>query len=543
MDRTFQLARIFQSGMVLQYGKPVQFYGKTRPGAVVSVQIQGKIRQARTDSEGNFRVTAGPLHVSKKENVIIRSACMGFKEGAEEWDPGVEEIVLSNVAVGAVFITAGQSNMEFFMQFEKHFADEQPGCRNCRLRYYNVPQVAFDGQESAFDYSRTGIWRQIDEETLGGAGAVGYYFQKMLEKELDMPVGIVNCSWGGTRIMAWMDPGTVAEAGPLWLQEHETAAAGLDFDAYYEEQKHNPMNDRGSLTDNPFYRFMMPVTHTQEENMRFLAGLGELPDAADGNGAGYAPPLAPESFPGCLYEHMVRPLAGFAVQGILWYQGESDDDTSFGPGVYGPMLKGMIADWRRLWNEKLPFFIVQLPGFERWLMNENRDFRTIRRAQEETARTTDSCWLCSIGDVGEQYDIHPKDKKTVGERLALLALGHLYGKEILCDPPFLLEYGMVPGTELPTISLKFANAGTGLTFADGQELEVRADGAECTYHAEVQGDCLILTLIDAQKNAPCEVTISFAQKPYYRITLKNSADIPALPFEVSVINESRGQVQ
>ena len=99
------------------------------------------------------------------------------------------------------------------------------------------------------------------------------------------------------------------------------------------------------------------------------------------------------------------------------------------------MLTAMISDWRALWeNTELPFLLVQLPGWENWLDSPgNLDYMTIRKCQEMVARTVDHAWLCSISDAGERMDIHPKNKKVVGERLALLARGHVYGESLLCE--------------------------------------------------------------------------------------------------------------
>lgn len=100
------------------------------------------------------------------------------------------------------------------------------------------------------------------------------------------------------------------------------------------------------------------------------------------------------------------------------------------------MLTAVIGDWRKLWNEPLPFLVVQLPGYSHWLRNPpGNHFSQIRACQEQVANTFDSVFLCSISDVGEELDIHPKDKRTVGHRLALLALGHIYSYPILCDAP------------------------------------------------------------------------------------------------------------
>ena len=100
------------------------------------------------------------------------------------------------------------------------------------------------------------------------------------------------------------------------------------------------------------------------------------------------------------------------VRGVLWYQGESDN-VDGRQALYQGMLSAVIADWRTCWSDsELPFLIVQLPGWESWLDQENHDYNTIRKAQENVTKETAQTYLCSISDAGEQMDIHPKNKKS-----------------------------------------------------------------------------------------------------------------------------------
>lgn len=499
-----RLAEIFQDRMILQRSIPVRIWGTADADALVYAQIQGKTAETRTDHSGAFALTIEALRESAEETLTVSTEH--------------EEICIKQVAVGEVWIAGGQSNMEFFMEFEKHIAEEKESCTDAAVRFYDVPEVAFTGQREAFDYSKVGIWRTLTKDDIGYYSAVGYYFAKKLRAALGVPVGIVGCNWSGTRIASWMDPASVSKAGPLWIREYEKAAAGLDMDAYYEAEKKNPLNDRGTLLDNPFYKFMMPKTHTMEESIEFLSQLGEGP-------GDFVVRLSPENIPGCLYEHMVKPIAGFTVRGVLWYQGESDDEAEGGQSIYGDMLSAMIGDWRSLWNEKLPFLIVQLPGWERWLANENHDYASIRRGQQKVTEQVENTWLCSIGDVGEQFDIHPKDKKTVGNRLALLALCHIYRKPVLSDAPRCLSAEWKDHV----IVLKFDNAGEGLILrGDGiNGLVITADGEETAYRCSVRGDEVIL---EPETPDGRRITISYAQTAWYQINLFNSAGIPALPF-------------
>ena len=243
--------------------------------------------------------------------------------------------------------------------------------------------------------------------------------------------------------------------------------------------------------------------------------------------AKYANELQPTVFPGCLYEHMVKKTAPFTARGVLWYQGESDDVPGL-QSLYKDMLTGLIGDWRDIWKDaKLPFYVVQLPGYDSWMMQSSLDFPAIRRCQEEVADSVEDVYLCSISDVGEEKDIHPKDKKTVGHRLALLARKYTYGEELLADAP-VLKKAERNGEK---IVLTFANAGEGLRIAGDQvaALSITKEKEEIPFTAEAEGSCLVLTPDTLPEDS---VKVDLAQTGWYQINLYNSADIPAIPFSV-----------
>lgn len=210
------------------------------------------------------------------------------------------------------------------------------------------------------------------------------------------------------------------------------------------------------------------------------------------------------------------------------------------------MMTAMISDWRALWEDtELPFLLVQLPGWENWLDSPgNLDYMTIRKCQEMVARTVDHAWLCSISDAGERMDIHPKNKKVVGERLALLARGHVYGESLLCDAP-MAEAAQRDGD---CVQITFANAEGGLQVRGGkvEALHVyraQPDEAEkatfsgVTGEAGQQEEIPFTAQVDGEKlqirlpEGTGRVKIAFAATRWYLVNLYNQAEIPAIPFE------------
>ncbi|MCD7884313.1 MAG: sialate O-acetylesterase, partial [Lachnospiraceae bacterium] len=215
----------------------------------------------------------------------------------------------------------------------------------------------------------------------------------------------------------------------------------------------------------------------------------------------------------------------FDAYGVLWYQGESDD-VAGQQHLYETMLEACIEDWRKVWKEKLPFLIVQLPGFGEWMSGQSIDYPKIREGQEMVVDKIDQTYLCSISDAGEEKDIHPKNKKIVGERLALLARGRIYHEKLLCEPPRYM-FGEREGN---TIKLSFANADTGLV-VKGETINtlfIKSGEKEIPYTYKIDENKVIMEIDEFPVG---EVSIAFAKTNWYCVNLYNKAGIPAIPFQ------------
>ena len=505
-----QLASIFQTGMVLQRDKTVFVWGIAEQEMKVTVSIQNQRVETWSDADGRWMVRLNPLKASESEQMQVVS--------------NGEIISLSDIAVGEVWVAGGQSNMEFPMRYEKHLSEVKENCRNGRVRFYDVPEVAFESQMDSFDYSQVGIWRKADPESIEYFSAVGYYFERELEKDLQVPVAIIGCNWGGSVSASWMNPETVKRVGPEWIEEYETFASKIDWDDYWKRQRTGIQNDRGDVF-NPFSEFVMPRTPSREEVGAFFQSMAKenkLPDIREGE-------LEAHLIPGAMYEHMVKKIAPYGIRGVLWYQGESDDEKQRAH-LYSGMLEGLIEDWRTLWDDdSLPFLIVQLPGFRSWLESENHNYDLIRKAQQEVTDKKANTWLCCIGDVGEEFDIHPKNKLPVGERLALLARGHVYGENILCDAPVVYETKQ----EGRMIRIKFKNVAEKLLLEGDKvsALKVRGKDGFLDFKESVEGNTLVLQL---REEVQPETVVEFATDDFYLVNLYNEAHIPATPFSIKL---------
>lgn len=178
-------AILFHDHGVLQRGKRIPVWGSADPGAPVTVTVQGQTATAVADGEGNWTAVLEPLEASLTETLTVTSAD--------------ETVTFTDVAVGEVWLAGGQSNMEFHMRYDADMAEEQPGCTDGQLRFFDYPEVSYVGQIDEADYGKEyGFWRKCAPEQLERFSAVGYYFAKDLRRGLDVPVGIIGCNWGGT---------------------------------------------------------------------------------------------------------------------------------------------------------------------------------------------------------------------------------------------------------------------------------------------------------------------------------------------------------
>ena len=510
------LAPIFANGMVLQRELPVRVWGTAEPGATVNVRIQEQDASAVADERGNWSCTLAPLQVSDAQTLEV---CAGSKC-----------VTLEDVAVGEVFVAAGQSNMEFWMRYDQDVEEFRPTCDNPRIRFYDQPKCSYPGQMEDFDYSKVGIWRKATPEDLDYFSAVGYYFARGLEMVLDVPVGIVGCNYGGTKSSSWMTPEHARAVQPEQVAAFNEQLQGLSYEELLANGRLNKMhNDKGYATWPAWNEFFLPQTRTEKEGAAFMAAAMEGAEEDANLKPGILTPT--KDAPGALFTYMVLPLAGFSTRGVLWYQGESDDENAGARARYAEALRTIIADWREAWQrDDLPFMVVQLPGFGTWagMGMPAHDWPTIRAGQEQVVDEDEHVWLCSISDLGNKYDIHPKEKKPVGERLSLLVLRHLLGMGVPADAPRCV------GAERkgPWVILHFEHAEGGLVIAGAEvnALELLSDGTPVAFQAGARGDRLVLAPSEPVAG-PLEVR--FAQNNWYRVNLYNAAQIPAVPFCVT----------
>lgn len=231
------------------------------------------------------------------------------------------------------------------------------------------------------------------------------------------------------------------------------------------------------------------------------------------------------TMPTVLYFGMVRPLAPLALTGALWYQGEANTTRA---RQYRTLLPALIADWRALFAQPdLPFYLVSLPSFSprRTQPGGSDGWAELREAQALTARTVPHTGLAVTLDVGDADNLHPTNKQPVGERLALLALRHTYGHDVVCDGPTFARAEKIPHA----LRLHFTHTDGGLVVKGDRLGEFSIAGTDRIWHwaeAKIGGD----TVIVSSPDVPEPVAARYAWQSNPLATLFNGAALPAAPF-------------
>lgn len=494
-------ATVFQSGMTLQREKPIRLFGTTDTPQKLRVTLNGAELVQAEISAGHFQMVLPPQPAAEDAVLRVEASADG-------------EVMFDHVDIGEVWIAGGQSNMEYAMAQDADATDVISSAQDAHLRFYDVAKWAFPEEEAEGmkDTSHWERWLTWNPADAGYFSAVAAWCALELRRTLQVPVAIIGCNWGGTTAATWMDRALLeqdAELKVTYCDSYEEGLKTIDLKQYEE----NRLNKK-KFTCDPDMKAKI------NEYIKMAAEKGlltQMRQALDTIGP------KDENRPGALYETMVSKIAGVACRGVLWYQGETDDKH---PTLYEKLFPAMIGCWRRDWGEELPFLFVQLAPFGRWGASTGKVFPILRAAQDATQKNTPNCYMASIMDSGEELDIHPKHKRPVGHRLALLALGKIYGQPILCEAPALAAANLQPGA----LTLQFANAGEGLTIKGEslQAAQLLVNGTETAFTAAVAGNTL--TLQSPALDTAAEVQFRFAQTGWCVVNLYNSADLPAKPF-------------
>jgi len=480
-----RMSNVFTDHMVLQRNQDNLVWGWDKPGTEVTVKIAGQSHEAKADDEGRWKVTLEPLPAGGPHQLTIA---------------GSSERTLKDVLVGEVWLCSGQSNMAWPVERANDPKLEQLTASYPRIRLLSVPNEASQENETQFD----GEWKVCSPETVSDFSAVGYFFGRQLHQTLDVPVGLIDNAWGGSAAEAWIQRDAVESNDRF----KELVAKWEQVEATYDHEK------------------------AVAKYEKVLANWKQK--AAEAKKSGEQPPQKPRAPRnhltgnhriGNLYGGCLHPIVGFGIQGVIWYQGESNASRAY---QYRDLFPFMITHWREQFGQgDFPFYWVNLADFMREAKTpEESAWSELREAQTMTLSLPNTGQAIII-DLGEADDIHPRNKQDVAKRLARLALANEYGYDIVAHSPryesheikedrVLIDFQQV-GTQLDTFDVKeplgFAIAGEDRVFLPAEARIVDKDTIE--------------VWSDNVAN-PVAVRYAWAENPVCNV--QNTVGLPLTPF-------------
>ena len=632
---TLKLANLFTTNAILQRDRPVPIWGWSTPGETVTVKFARQKKTAVAGPDGKWLIYLDAQPASTKSREL--TAVSGQQA----------PVIIQNVLVGDVWLCSGQSNMQMSVAGSNHAEKEIAAAKHPRIRLFTVPNLAL--LEPQADVNAA--WQICSPETIPQFSAVGYFFGRELLKKLKVPIGLINSSWGGTRVEAWTsrdalrthaiarseidtfekwrltpegraaqemqqvavtdleawehrqgkaDPGNLGH-GQGWAARDfdDSAWPEMPIPSGWQPHGHNfsgvfwfrrtvevPADWAGQdlvlhlgaadKTDTTYFNnvqvgaigfetksswntprvYRIPGKIVQPgrnvisarvysniyqggligpaETMQLKRGEASIPLAGDWryqieHNFGITQPGVFSPGPGnpnttyILHNSMITPLAPAALRGVIWYQGESNAGQ---PQLYRDLFPLLITDWRRTFEQaQLPFFYVELANY---MAEQNTPVETgwaeLREAQT-FALHLPSTGLASAIDVGDANDIHPKDKQTVGKRLATAALGQVHGHPVVPAGPRYKSHRI----EGDTVRIEFDHLADGLR-AKGPLKGFAVAGIDKKFdwaEARIDGATVVV-----KGRAPVAVRYAWANNPIGN--LYNSAGLPATPFRTDM---------
>ena len=506
-----KLADIFQDGAVLQRGKESKIWGEDPNGTHVKAVLKGKTSVIAETSvqNGKFMLTFPAMEAQK--DVLLKLV-----------NDRDEVICLKDLAVGEVWIAGGQSNMEFRMAWDAERDNILSEYENTMIRFYETPKISYEGALEEENHSTEGVWRKAVPDEIPYFSAVGFYFANKLQKEFEgVPMGIIGCNWGGTSVSCWMPEEDLVSEFQVYI-DLKDKTRGMDLEKEFETFKKRRADELSPeqcerldlLMKNPIVEPQPPMNPTPE--MEAFMALKYAPFSAFSAGN--------------LYQTMLKKIVPYTCAGVIWYQGEEDSLPEYGR-KYDRLFAKMIERWRMDWQEELPFIFAQLAGFTNPGGKLSLNFTQVRADQELASKAVKDAWMAVTYDVGLQYDIHPKQKRPVGERMALQALHHVYGKEQLSESPDVTAVRKEEGL----ITLEMIHTGDGLCLAGedekvkGLELTVNGRSVE-NYSTVVNGNLLQIQSDQIHENS-C-ISLRYAWKDWIETNVYSSAGLPLRPLKI-----------
>lgn len=614
-------ASIFCDHMVLQQKSKVPIWGWALPTEQITIQPNWQeCVSVNADKNGNWKIDVNTPAAGGPYNIKIK---------------GQNEIVISDVLIGEVWLCSGQSNMEVPLGWlaTARSRNDIALANNDKIRIFDLKD-RFSIFEENDCIGQWDTWRPAISDNIQWFSAVGYYFGKRLYEELNIPIGLISSHWGGTEAECWMDLDTIKNFKRLentaniltgvrennedpdvafakmindWLKEVEDEEQGVK-DKWYDKdlndsdwQQMNQPTSWGSTSlkdvhGSVWFRKEINLAKNPPRNLEI--NLGKIDDidsvwinnnyvsttigyninrtykipfgylskgrniiavrvidtGGDGGFIGESKDMKicsaseelinlagrwkykvsnpktnwqeprftkiSQNFPTALFNAMIAPLVPFKIAGVIWYQGEGNVVL---PIEYRTLFPAMIQNWRNRWGQgDFPFYYVQIAP---WAYGDSYFSQALREAQMMTLSLPNTGMAVTM-DIGEEKDIHPRNKHDVGDRLARWALNKTYGKlDVVFSGPLYKEM-KIDGN---SIRLFFDYANDGLLLKGSELADFTIAGGDKKFvpaKAVIDGNTIIVSSPLIEK----PVAVRFAWSNFVQPNLFNMSLLPASSF-------------
>lgn len=466
-----QLSPLYSDDMVLQRSSATKIEGVANANQTIEVKIGSISEVCKSNSNGKWIVKLPLTNYTAGQTLTIKS--------------DEKTVSFKNVAIGEVWLLSGQSNMSWSVESSNNPEKAIPS-DNIRLFKCNP---AFDSQDSLsaevlqqlnnLDYIRQRSWAKADLENVKNFSAVGYYFAQRLQQAMpNVTIGLIQTSLGGAAAEGFVER-SIMESDPLLV------------------------NMLTNWSKNP-----MVMQWCRDVGTRCLKGAKV--------------PLQRHFFePVFLYESRIKPLSNFTIQGVLWYQGESNAENT---ELHETIFPAVVRSFRNAFsNDSLPFYFVQLSSLNRL------SWCRFRESQRLLAESIENCEMVVSSDHGDPNDVHPRTKNVIGERLANVALARDYG---FSD----LEYRSAKALSLDGNKITFEHIAGALSTSDNAAVrgfEVSNDDLIYTpVEAEITGNKITLNISTTPKY------IRYGWQPFTDANVVNGVNLPLSTFKICQTKKS-----
>ncbi len=486
-----KLNSLFSNHAVLQQGMEVTVWGTAGENEEIEVEFAGQKAQTKAFN-GRWMVKLKPMKASMQPKDMTIT--------------GSTTLVVNDLLVGEVWLCSGQSNMAFPLRAVLPVGNAEPLSQVISqaqnfpmIRQFSIPLKKSETIPGIID-DVNGKWVVCDSKSAGNFSAVGFFMARELQRKLNVPIGIINSSYGGTAIENWMSPETL-NSNPQWASIMTNFEKNLK--EFAPKLKGYQMNE-ASLVEQ--FKIDSALAVQQKKP------LPRKPTA----------PMSPaeRGGPTGLWNTMIYPLIPYAMRGVAWYQGEANASRGL---QYRSLLPALINNWRSAWKQgDFPFLIVQIPGWK-------NHYPELKEAQLLTSQTVSKTALTVTYDCDDTLDVHPGNKQPVGERLALAARAIAYGENIVYSGP---EYQSMK-VEGNKVVLSFKHIGGGLVARDGELRDFLIAGSDKVFvpaKAQILKDKVLVWADGVDK--PVAVRAGWRLCP--QMNLYNKEGLPASPFRTDV---------